>query len=113
MIERVDREVLRAELARRQQRAEDEDRLVAALPGLGERHSGKESGARRSGLGVGFVPRRPRGLQGRISCQRGLHRRVERQRFLPDGARRRGRERHENEPSHTSHRSRDSGFRVW
>ena len=40
MIERVEREVGRRELALREQRAEDEHRLVAPLPRLGDVHPG-------------------------------------------------------------------------
>ena len=46
MIERAEREVGGRELALGQQGAEDEDRLIAALPRLGEVHLGQEAGAR-------------------------------------------------------------------
>ena len=41
MIERVEREVGGRELALGQQRAEDEHRLIAALPRLGDVHPGQ------------------------------------------------------------------------
>ena len=44
MIERVEREVGGRELALGQQRAEDEHRLIAALPRLGDVHPGQVAG---------------------------------------------------------------------
>ena len=45
MVERIDREVRSGETSLRQQRAEDEDRLIAALDALGDVDTRKETGA--------------------------------------------------------------------
>lgn len=54
VVERVDGEVPRTELSGRQQRAEDEDRLIAALPRLGQRKPLKEAETGVSDTGVRF-----------------------------------------------------------
>ncbi len=64
MIERVEREVGGRELALGQQRAEDEHRLIAALPRLGDVHPGQVAGpSLRDAL-------RRLALRGRACCRR-------------------------------------------
>ena len=81
MVQGVDREVRRREAARREQRAEHEDRLVAALPRLGERDAREEAGSRLGDARVRACPDRGVGRDERgVVRERVGNGRVERQR---------------------------------